>query len=179
MKHDTPNFPHVLLTGAEMITAGTVGIRRRVQNIINGRGPTHGSKHSADAGALDNDIVGCMAEFAVAKYFNLYWSGTIGELEAPDVGGLIEVRMVRERIHRLRLHPEDKQQFPYVLALAELPRIWLLGYCWWKDGAIAANWSDPSGCDRPAFFVPNPLSHVDELKVWIRGARTPSTERTA
>src|SRR5262245_8263727 len=67
------------------------------------------------------DVLGCLGEIAVAKAFNLYWSGKFGD--AGDVGFMVEVRASFKRPRLgLVVHHKDKDHLPFVCVdLSKLP----------------------------------------------------------
>jgi hypothetical protein len=152
------------LTWGELHLAGTVGLMRLVSNLKNGRKDRYGLEH-ADLGA-DLEWRGAIGELAVAKYWNRFWYGSIGNYGVRDVGDA-EVRTVTRPDHRLILHEGDRDNAPYVSVLVmreRLPHIALRGWINGIDGKQREFWSDPN-TNRPAFFVPNDrLLPMEQLK---------------
>lgn len=139
----------------ELVLASGVAVARRAANCINERRATHGAPN----GPWERDLFGCQAELAVAKYLNLFWSGTVGDFGAPDVGGVVEVRTVQDPARRLILHPDDRDDAPFVSVVADAPHFLLRGWIMGKAGKRMEWWSDPTNNGRAAFFVPTAALH--------------------
>ena len=116
-------------------------------------------------GSEELDIVSTRGEMAVAKGLNLYWSGSVGDYGAVDVGGLVEVRTRTKDWHSLIVHPEDKKDMPYVLVDAsKVPDMRLVGWVYAHQAMDEKYWGDPSKKNRPAYFMPqNKLRRIEEL----------------
>lgn len=143
----------VRLSLSEIQIAYAVAGQRAVYNMKVGAQHRHGASQGLDSDVLD--IIGCRGEMAVAKALNLFWSGAVGNYSAADVGGFVEVRSAMQPGHSLILHPDDRDEAPFVLCyVTRKPEIELLGWLWGRDGKAQRYWSDPSGKNRPAFFVP-------------------------
>lgn len=160
----------VSLTYAEMQLAYTVSVQRQVMNMKVGARDTYGAAQFNNAVALNMN--GCAGEMAVAKYLNLYWSGSVGNYNASDVGGMVEVRSTTHDKGCLILHKEDKPGLPYVLCYNDpgTPVFDLKGWVWGKMGMDEKFWRDPQKTNRHAYFVPqHELFRVEELKEQIHG----------
>lgn len=153
----------VYLTKSEMFIAFSLAGMRNGQNKNNNAKPRYGASEN-ESEAID--IYSCRGEMAVAKYLNLFWSGSLGDYKAVDVGGLVEVRTVNKKGRRLIVHPEDRDWAPYVLVDAsDAPNMLLIGWMYGADAKNKDYWSDPTGMGRHAFFVPqDDLRYMDELK---------------
>jgi hypothetical protein len=142
----------IKLTPPEIMTASHIAAMRRVQNIKQGTPGKYGAPEKD--GAWEVDIWGCFGEMAVAKYFNLYWAGNVGDKKAIDVGGKFQVRTARRSSDCLLLHPDDDDSLPFVLVIIEaLPFADLRGWILAKDGKIAEFWKEKI-VGRPCYFVP-------------------------
>ena len=152
----------VLLSWSEVFQAGVIGLMRLTKNLQNGAV----EKHGADGDSLDHHFNGCLGEIALAKWRNTFWSGSLGDYKARDVGRW-QVRAAGRMTDRLILHHEDDDEHPFVLALVPhktLPRVFLRGWILGADGKLLQYWTDP-GTGRPAFFVPQDvLNAMDELE---------------
>lgn len=159
----------VRLTPWEILLAAQAGLMRQVENIKLGRKPYHG------AGSLNDwqlNIEGCLGEYALAKYLGVHWSGK-GDFRGPDVGGNghpgCEVRVAMGDKRRLILHPEDgdNKVFWLVCGVNGSYRIkgWILG----QNGKKEEWWTDPTGKDRWAFFVPQ--AALNDPESWPGRAR--------
>jgi hypothetical protein len=156
----------VVLTGQEMITAATIGVRRHVFALCSQLRPTDGAEANGDGRAFDHHIIGAMAEFAVAKELNFFWSPNIGLVKKGDVGSSIEVRARRKNGSGLDLvlKPADDDDRIYVLVHCAAPVFEIMGWLRGREGKNAsfAQWND----QRNIWFIPvSELHDVAELKV--------------
>lgn len=98
----TTNRPTIELTPWEYEWASHVGARRFIENWSRGNASHyHASRMEDDRTA---QVAACVAELAVAKYANRYWSGSVWPASKhseykhlADVGTNIEVRRLRTR----------------------------------------------------------------------------------
>lgn len=142
----------VKLTWPEMQTAYLIASQRRIMNMRKLLAGKYGAPEHE--GSEELDIVSTRGEMAVAKGLNLFWSGSVGDYGAVDVGGLVEVRTRTKDWHALILHDSDKNEAPYVLVDAsKTPTFRLVGWMFGKDGKQKRFWSDPSKKNRHAYFV--------------------------
>lgn len=139
----------VKLTYAEMQVAATVGIQRYLQNLKLKTEPAYGAEDNTAASGLD--VLGCIGEMAVAKYFNKYWSGAVGNYQAADVDRY-QVRSTMYRAGRLILHREDDPCI-FILVIITHNLCKLAGWIHADDGRDEKYWKD-IGNGRPAFWVP-------------------------
>jgi hypothetical protein len=142
----------VMLSYAEIRRAHLSATERMI--MVDERAATskYGAPEDEDGDQLH--LQGCRGELACCKALNLHWSGAEGiQFGAIDVGGTIEVRTRSEAWHDLILRPKDREDLPYVLAIAHgLRRIDLVGWILGSDGKQPAHWDKPNG-RPPAFFV--------------------------
>jgi hypothetical protein len=91
---------------------------------------------------------------ALAKYLCMFWSGAAEHFKS-DVG-LIEVRSSNNPQARLIIHPSDTSAAIFVLVSAtHKPLIYsIVGWIRCGDGKKQKYWQDPTGRNRPAYFVP-------------------------
>lgn len=139
----------VVLAPAEMMQAATVGLIRQLQNLRDQREPAHGAGDEKD---WQKHVEGALGEFALAKVLDRFPSGAHG-FRARDVGKW-QVRTTRHPDGRLILHHSDADDDRFVLVTGVngdyVLRGWILG----RDGKQQKWWVDPSGKNRPAYFVP-------------------------
>lgn len=155
----------VTLNYSEMIQAGQIGVCRQAANVAKGLKDRYGASPE-DGWSLH--ITGALGEVAVAKAYNLFWHGTLGQYGATDVGGLVEVRTCLKPSHSLILHPDDADERPFVLVHVAAPVCTILGWTLGKRGKDQRFWRDP-GTGRPAFFVPrDALFQPESLKALIK-----------
>ena len=160
----------VTLSPVEMTLAANVAVLRQVTNLRDGRRDAHG----AGEGGWQCHIEGALGELAVAKFLNVFWSGSLGNLGADDVG-VLQVRAAARDDSRLIVHAGDPDDRAFVLVVGRAPQLTLVG---WMLGSTAkqTRWIDDPvrrrGCaPRPAFFVPQTELHpVSELRTWDNAA---------
>jgi hypothetical protein len=153
----TPRIVRVDLDTQEYLIALHAGALRQADNRFGNR------KHKYEGDRRYSEqmhLSGVVAEACVAKHFNLFWLG--GQRGGKDVAGC-EVRAKMASEHRLILHPDDRDDAPYIsVAVREgvgLIAGWIMG----ADGKQPKWWTDPK-TGRPAYFVPNEsLIPISEL----------------
>jgi hypothetical protein len=150
----------VRLTWAEVLFASQAAAMRRVSAMKRKRKQYYGGGPSADV-LWQIDNVACLGEMALAKHLDKFWSGSIDDVEAADVGTFYQVRATEYPTGRLRLHPEDKDHMPYVLAIVRDNVVTLVGWLYARDGKQQEYWTNPqrNRPERFAFFVPAEKLH--------------------
>lgn len=157
----------VQLDKFEHLHACTVGCWREVYNVQKGRGrDAHGFK--GDGWGIN--VEGGVAEYAVAKGLNLFWSGVVGTpLQLRGDVGQLQVRSTALKTGRLILHPKDHDEDTFVFVIGQDCEFRIQGWILAEDAKQSRWWSDPSGKDRPAFFVPrDELRDIRELTQMLR-----------
>jgi len=152
----------IKLTPHNLFHAGMVGVSRHI------KGASKKGRYGADnvkAGWQIN-CDGAAGEMAVAKAFNLYWDGALGNFNAKDVGKL-QVRTNPNDWGDLILHPKDDDEDIFILVLSHLaPTYRLKGWLKGADGKLKKWWRDGAK-GRPAYFVPqsalSPIKEIIEL----------------
>jgi len=139
----------ITLTWPEMYHGGMCGVLRRQSSLRAGLRDRWG----LDDDGYSRDVGGALAELAVAKYLGRYWTGLNGRIKDDDVLGL-QVRWTAPHCNRLVLHPDDADAAPFVLVTGVAPELTLRGWILGREGKQPEYWADPTGTDRPAFFVP-------------------------
>lgn len=172
------------LTPHELTTAAMVGVRRRIHMIARAEHDGEANPFTLDESPFEGAIIGAMAEFVVARAFNLFWADNVGKRNAVDVGGLVEVRARRLGGCGLDLgiRAHDKLDLPFVLVHADIPHFTMVGWIYGRDAwAIGA----PTSRDWLR-FVPAKLPPLremtdllDELSLWQRGEPQPASARAA
>lgn len=151
----------------QLKTCSQVGERRIRYAIENGLKKTHGGLNPTDAGAARRHFLGCCSEYSTAWKTNLFWNENVGIINARDVGGYVEVRYIERQGRRLIIHADSADDAPFVLVIVNPPRFELLGWQLAGDVKRKEFWSDPTGNDRPAYFVPRhvmrPMSEIFPL----------------
>lgn len=140
----------VTLDPHEFFYAAMTGVTRQIDNLRSRRQDRYGATQDE---AWRLHIEGACGEMAVAKHLGRYWSGTLGNLKAADVGAGMQVRTGGMDHHKLILHPSDPDADVFVLVTGHAPVLTLRGWIYGRDGKAERWWRDPTG-SRPAFFVP-------------------------
>ena len=146
----------IQLTGSEMLLAGQAGVLRSIQHRVKNTKQRHGAQNGPYGWGMD--LIGALGEAAVGKWSGRWWSGMGMGIAAGDVGPL-EVRCVDSPDRRLILHADDKDESPYILVVAQPPEFILKGWMLGREGKDERFWSDPTGKNRHAFFVPDEELH--------------------
>ena len=73
------------LTEQEMLEAGLIGLQRTIQSRVQGLSR---AKHGVVPNEWEIDVLGAMAEKALAKALGIYYTPGINTFHAPDVGDL-------------------------------------------------------------------------------------------
>lgn len=141
------------LTWAEVAIAARIGEARTIGNRAKGNGHRHGKAPGADWAA---DIEAAAAEMAAAKGIGVYMPIAVSASEDRDgdLGYGLHVRHSDRDDARLILHPDDQDVGLFMLVVGRSPVYRLAGFIEAVNGKIERWWADPTGNDRPAFFVP-------------------------
>lgn len=149
----------VRMTWSEVLSAVLVGVFRRLQDLKSGCQERYG----CNAGdGWQTNIEGAIGEAVVAKLMDKWWSGSLGNWQAADVGNL-QVRTTKHKDGRLIVHPKDKDNDVFILVVGEAPTYDVAGWIRGIDAKSEMHWQDPKG-GRPAYFVPrDALQPMDVL----------------
>jgi len=138
----------IKLTAYEMLIAAQGGIMRQIENIKKSAEPYYGVSNTND---WQLHIEGCLGEFALAKFLNVWWGGK-GNKRSPDVG-IYDVRTGSSHNYCLILHPNDPDDRIFWLVTGINGSYKVQGWMYARDGKKDEYWKD-LGNGRPAFFVP-------------------------
>ena len=138
----------VYLTPSELYQAANVGCMRQCTNLRDGRKHRHGADASV---GWSLSIEGACGEAAVAKALGIYWSGSLGDFKAKDVGKH-QVRTTHHPDGCLILHKTDLNEDIFLLVTGLAPEYELRGWTQGFEGKHLKHWRTDTG--RPAFFVP-------------------------
>jgi hypothetical protein len=144
------------LTWPEILIAAHAGVMRYVNALRKARQEFD----SHDDQSWDGHINGCIAEMAVAKHLGLFWSGTVGIVDAPDVGKL-QVRSKRFLHHHLCIKRRDKDSDTFVCVLVDhtaLPFCVLTGWMAGREAKL-----DHYIGKHGLFYVPDKDLHPMEM----------------
>ncbi len=148
---NSPANNEVVLNWSQMLQAVIVGGMRMTSDIKKGSE----LKYGQEGRSWDEEIESCCAECAVARHFNIFWDGAIGNYLADDVGEY-QVRHTKHAAGRLILHPADKDDRIYFVVRGSGGEYSIGGWLYARDGKKPEYWENPTGKkDRDAFFVPN------------------------
>jgi hypothetical protein len=138
----------IQLTMAEIQMASVIGVQRQIEDIKNNKASVDGELQET---AWQRHLEGALTECALAKHLNVYWSK--GRYDQPDVGNQ-DVRATHREDGRLILRDRDKDDRKYWLLTGINGKYTIQGWILGKDGKKEKYWGDPSGRNRPAYFVP-------------------------
>lgn len=137
-----------------------VGIGSRRQMFALQKNLQHANGLESSINDWSIHIEGACAEEAVAKYLNIFWSGSIGELLTPDVGKF-QVRSTPLAHGRLIVQKKDPDDAVFILATGTIPRFIIVGWMYGHEAKRGEWWCDPQGTNRHAYFVPQSALHLD------------------
>lgn len=137
----------------ELVHAAMAGVLRYAENLCAKLPERFGA--DADRGwSLHCD--GALAECAWATMVRRPWGpGVRGGKDVADW----QVRSTRNASLGLCLHDSDADDDRFVLILATPPTYRAAGWLFAREGKRREHWRDPTGRNRPAYFVP-----VDRLR---------------
>jgi len=151
----------ITLSWSEIVVGANVGCMRQITNLRDRRRDRY---ELVEVEGFAKHIMGCHGEIAVAKYRNVFWSGALGNLAAPDVGAKIQVRATTYPQGRLVVHKpiddngregDDPADY-FILARVLLPQVHLVGWLRGDEAQQSKYWKAlPTQPNRPAFFVDN------------------------
>ena len=147
----------------ELALGAKVGVARAAYAQANGLQNARGLAAARGAQVWALDVVGAMAEVAVAKRLDRYWEAYVGPPtpHRPDVG-LVEVRWAGPPTGHLIVPPLGDG--PYVLVTGDAPDLTIHG---WLDAAEArrGDWyAEGRGPGSGAYWVPqSALRPIGEL----------------
>ncbi len=151
----------VELKGYEIMQGALCGIMRQLENMKQGNKNAHGLGGGRD---WQVNIEGALAEMAMAKHLNVYW--TKGEFRAPDVG-VVDVRSTPHENGCLIVHETDEDGRVFWLLTGENGRYCIRGWMYGYEAKNAKYWKDPTG-NRPAYFVPQSELHDSDDRPMVQ-----------
>lgn len=169
---------NVCLSWAEVAIAARIGEARTLRNRAKGNGHRHGKAGGAD---WTTDIEAACAEWAAAKALGVYMPIAVSPEDDRhgDLGYGLHVRHSERADARLILHRDDADDGLFILVTGTSPTFALPGFLRGADGKLDRWWSDPTGNDRHAFFVPQSELHPTEGLIALRPVPLPSNWSTA
>lgn len=138
-------------TDAEVMEAAFGGSFRRLVAIKLGRVHRHAYDGADAGGTWTMDIEAFGAEMLVARYFGKYHGWQEETDEDGDVG-VIQVRHTLRRDGCLIVHPDDRDEAPFVLVVGSMPYQQIIGGIFGSRAKAKEWWRDD--VRNPAYFVP-------------------------
>ena len=149
----------IVLSWYEILAAANVGVMRRAQDIEEKKGDGNYGKIE---GFWQSHVEGALAEMAVAKHLDLYWSHSCGTRRGADVGPL-QVRHTELPNGNMILHPGDKDDELCVFVTGTSGKYTLHGWTRQGDVKLPEYWR--TNVRYPAYFVPREaLKPIETLK---------------
>ena len=156
----------VTLTWYEAQIAVDCGVRRNMSSW------QRGDKHKAGykpKDLFDVSIKAAAAEIAVAKFFGVYWDGSVDTFKSQsDIPNHnIEVRLSLTVPPHLIVRPHDPEDRRYVLVQSgwvhgERPKFKMLGWMWGHEAKNERYLTDNGNGRPPAYFLP--VSQLHDVK---------------
>jgi hypothetical protein len=126
----------------ELAHAAMAGCQRRIASIKRGRPQVYGAGERKNFWQID--IIGMMAEYAVAKAFDKHWQPATNQRLADLPGDVsdLQVRSTEHRDGHLFIHPDDKPA-KYILAVVAERHVLLAGWCEKEHGSVLGVMKSP------------------------------------
>lgn len=119
----------VALEWFELEIAASVGVRRRVWSMYEGRK----ERYAPDLGdSWGRNIEGAAAEMAYAKAAGVYWGGHVNRFRKPDVGSF-EVKQTEHENGHLTIPLDESPESVLVLVTGAAPRFVIRGHALARD----------------------------------------------
>lgn len=125
----------ITLNRHELRAAAYGGIERRLSAIAKNRPAFYGADTRNNEWQID--IIGSIAEYAVAKHLNKYWEPATNTQNLADLPGDVDTYQVRSTCWpngQLIIHQRDKDEAPFILAVVTRNIIELKGWLYGHEG---------------------------------------------
>jgi hypothetical protein len=125
----------ITLNRQELRAAAQAGIERRLNAIAKNRPQYYGADTRKNEWQID--IIGSIAEYAVAKHLNVYWepATNIDNLDSlPGDVAHYQVRSTCWPTGQLIIHQRDRDHAPFILAIVTNNQIRLAGWLYGHEG---------------------------------------------
>lgn len=167
----------VELSHHDLLFAAMGGCQRRVKAMQVNRPQYYGADERQNYWQID--IQGAIAEYAVAKAIAAFWEpATDRPLNTlPGDVSIYEVRSTVYKTGSLIVHPADKDDAAYILAIVAEPFVKLAGYLWGRDAKELGEYKKPNDIWVPQKKlqpVTDILNIVENDTVRIKKRHTPS-----
>lgn len=146
----------VTLTWEELHQSAIVGCNRKIRALRKDFDHRYGYDPSSAAEDWGTNILGAIAEMAVAKHLNIFWADR-PELDYKGDVGRYQVRTTWRPNGSLLLHDDDKDGQVFILACGCPPTWRLAGWLLAVDGKQPRYWQTRTG--RPCYMVPQTDLH--------------------
>jgi hypothetical protein len=163
--------PVVELTEFELLLGAIAGASRAIAAIL-GEWRNRARGIDRDGRIWTRHIEGALAEIAVAKVLDRYWTGGVSTFKGGDVGELqvrCRIAELDDTEKRLIVQQQDREDDLFVLVVGKAPCYRVVG---WTTGARAkANpgWIQNPGNFGEAFFVPQDA--LSDMRVLLEHRR--------
>ena len=137
------------MTAWESRICAWVGRQRFANATRLDRDPGQGPSPSGDF----HHIRGAHCEYAGSLILNVSWRPHIGVIDQPDIGDFIEVRSADREDGRLIVKPDDDDDAPFVLVVADMENLRFRA-AGWLYGREAKLFPLETRYGDPAHFVP-------------------------
>jgi hypothetical protein len=152
----------VKLTRDEMIFAALGGVVRNIDAILQDRRSIFGNPQRE---LWANNMIGALAECAVAKVGDRYWTPLYDQpTGVVDVGRRLQVRSSINPDAKLRAYERDDPELAFILVIVRAPEFDLVGWLWgreikqdcWRQGANGSEacWGVPQSALREVAHPP-------------------------
>lgn len=167
----------VELSHHDMLFAAIGGCQRRVKAMQVNRPQLYGADHRQNYWQID--VQGAIAEYAVAKAINMFWEPATDQPlnTLPGDVGVYQVRSTVYKSGSLIVHPADKDDAAFILAIVAEPFVKLAGYLWGKDAKQLGEYKKPKDIwvDQTKLKPVTDILHVVETEtVRIKKRHTPN-----
>ena len=128
----------VILDEYELAHAAMAGCQRRIASLKKDRPQAYGAEDRKNYWQID--IIGMMAEYAVAKAIDRHWQPATNKRLA-DLPGDVSNLQIRSTEHldgHLFLHPQDKEA-SYILCVVKQQKVLLAGWIGKSDGVAVGD----------------------------------------
>lgn len=136
-----------------------VGCERQIDNLLHDRKQRH---RCPEDRCFEVHIQSSLAEQAVAKVGGRYWSGSVGNRAASDVGDW-EVKYTEKPDGGLLLNTDCVDEKKYVLVTGRAPRFVLRGWLFGWQAKDQKYWRED--IRSPAYIVPQ--SDLNPMPEWM------------
>jgi hypothetical protein len=143
----------IQLDPSQIMLAATAGIQRQVEAIKRGIPHAYGTSNS---NCWHVDIEGALAEYALSLFLDVSWNGQGKYYGAPDIGNVagVDVRSTQHENGRLIIHEANDDNRVFWLLTGFRGLYVVRGWIWGWEGKSQQYWTDPTGKNRAAYFVP-------------------------